>query len=255
MGNIRVHELVRELRKSNREVTDRLRKLGIPARTNLQSLTLEEANQIRVSFGFKPVKEKVPKKKAAKKPEKKAARKTAKKPAAKKPAAKKPAKKAEAKKPSKAAQKPKKAGAEKAAISVAVKEKPEPKVGAIEPKSTKVPQVEAAVKEKGTARTVKPKPERPLGPPGVTTRPKKPTFRVAPADVKRAPAAPPVGDKKVYRFVPRGRRVARGPKAAPSTVAPKLIRVPSGITCLLYTSDAADDLLCVDLGGRRIIKK
>ena len=32
---------------------------------------------------------------------------------------------------------------------------------------------------------------------------------------------------------------------------------PSGldIPCLLYTSDAADDLLCVDLGGRRIIKK
>ena len=31
----------------------------------------------------------------------------------------------------------------------------------------------------------------------------------------------------------------------------------SGISfaCLLYTSDAADDLLCVDLGGRRIIKK
>ena len=26
-------------------------------------------------------------------------------------------------------------------------------------------------------------------------------------------------------------------------------------TCLLYTSDAADDLLCVDLGGRRINKK
>ena len=26
-------------------------------------------------------------------------------------------------------------------------------------------------------------------------------------------------------------------------------------TCLLYTSDAADDLLCVDLGGRAIIKK
>mgnify|MGYP007112156228 CR=1 FL=1 len=37
---------------------------------------------------------------------------------------------------------------------------------------------------------------------------------------------------------------------------------PSGVivateydACLLYTSDAADDLLCVDLGGRRIIKK
>ena len=30
---------------------------------------------------------------------------------------------------------------------------------------------------------------------------------------------------------------------------------PSLNICLLYTSDAADDLLCVDLGGRRIIKK
>ena len=27
------------------------------------------------------------------------------------------------------------------------------------------------------------------------------------------------------------------------------------LACLLYTSDAADDLLCVDPGGRRIIKK
>ena len=27
------------------------------------------------------------------------------------------------------------------------------------------------------------------------------------------------------------------------------------LNCLLYTSDAADDLLCVDLGGRRIINK
>eukprot|EP00657_Telonema_sp_P-1_P008385 TRINITY_DN2947_c0_g1_i3.p1 TRINITY_DN2947_c0_g1~~TRINITY_DN2947_c0_g1_i3.p1 ORF type:complete len:107 (+),score=7.69 TRINITY_DN2947_c0_g1_i3:197-517(+) len=31
--------------------------------------------------------------------------------------------------------------------------------------------------------------------------------------------------------------------------------VTKGKDCLLYTSDAADDLLCVDLGGRRIIKK
>src|SRR5450756_2887742 len=33
-------------------------------------------------------------------------------------------------------------------------------------------------------------------------------------------------------------------------------RLPSPLFpgCLLYTSDAADDLLCVDLGGRRIIK-
>ena len=28
-----------------------------------------------------------------------------------------------------------------------------------------------------------------------------------------------------------------------------------GEGCLLYTSDAADDLPCVDFGGRRIIKK
>ena len=27
-----------------------------------------------------------------------------------------------------------------------------------------------------------------------------------------------------------------------------------GFPCLLYTSDAADDTPCVDLGGRRIIK-
>ena len=33
-------------------------------------------------------------------------------------------------------------------------------------------------------------------------------------------------------------------------------RFPKDIlNCLLYTSDAADELLCVDLGGRRIHKK
>src|SRR5450756_3130281 len=37
-------------------------------------------------------------------------------------------------------------------------------------------------------------------------------------------------------------------------VPPHLINYRANI-CLLYTSDAADDLLCVDLGGRRIIKK
>ena len=30
---------------------------------------------------------------------------------------------------------------------------------------------------------------------------------------------------------------------------------PNLVPCLLYTSDAADDLMSVDLGGRRIIKK
>src|SRR5450756_9850 len=33
-----------------------------------------------------------------------------------------------------------------------------------------------------------------------------------------------------------------------------LAKAATAIACLLYTSDAADDLLCVDLGGRRIIK-
>ena len=27
------------------------------------------------------------------------------------------------------------------------------------------------------------------------------------------------------------------------------------LPCLLYTSDAAEDLICVDLGGRRILQK
>ena len=38
------------------------------------------------------------------------------------------------------------------------------------------------------------------------------------------------------------------------TGTPDRVVTPS-LACLLYTSDAADDLLCVDLGGRRIIKK
>src|SRR5450756_3202219 len=37
--------------------------------------------------------------------------------------------------------------------------------------------------------------------------------------------------------------------------ARRLGAVVEAYDCLLYTSDAADDLLCVDLGGRRIIKK
>ena len=38
------------------------------------------------------------------------------------------------------------------------------------------------------------------------------------------------------------------------TFAPEDL-VPIMKSCLLYTSDAADDMQCVDLGGRRIIKK
>src|SRR5450756_2287633 len=36
---------------------------------------------------------------------------------------------------------------------------------------------------------------------------------------------------------------------------PSAAGVTDANPCLLYTSDAADDLLCVDLGGRRILKK
>ena len=46
--------------------------------------------------------------------------------------------------------------------------------------------------------------------------------------------------------------IGRTCKDAPAASARDFIL---GYTCLLYTSDAADDLLCVDLGGRRIIKK
>ena len=34
-----------------------------------------------------------------------------------------------------------------------------------------------------------------------------------------------------------------------------MLCIPLFKGCLLYTSDAADDMQCVDLGGRRIIKK
>src|SRR5450756_2981355 len=41
----------------------------------------------------------------------------------------------------------------------------------------------------------------------------------------------------------------------PRTLRDAVKFCPRRESCLLYTSDAADDLLCVDLGGRRIIKK
>ena len=44
------------------------------------------------------------------------------------------------------------------------------------------------------------------------------------------------------------KRLAKG-------VTAKKIGNTYSLSCLLYTSDAADDLLCVDLGGRRFIKK
>ena len=55
------------------------------------------------------------------------------------------------------------------------------------------------------------------------------------------------------------RRTAPGPRGHhDQRVAHRAVGHPGPAlldACLLYTSDAADDLLCVDLGGRRIIKK
>src|SRR5680860_484625 len=45
-----------------------------------------------------------------------------------------------------------------------------------------------------------------------------------------------------------------GPGSAQPAGAPRPdAEMEEELDCLLYTSDAADDLLCVDLGGRRII--
>ena len=44
---------------------------------------------------------------------------------------------------------------------------------------------------------------------------------------------------------------SKGAEADPK----KFHNLANSMVCLLYTSDAADDLLCVDLGGRRLIKK
>ena len=40
-----------------------------------------------------------------------------------------------------------------------------------------------------------------------------------------------------------------------SDILIEVVGPPEDVACLLYTSDAADDTPCVDLGGRRIIKK
>ena len=46
-----------------------------------------------------------------------------------------------------------------------------------------------------------------------------------------------------------------GHRQPPETAVMIARQSPGCKRCLLYTSDAADDLLCVDLGGRRIIQK
>ena len=42
---------------------------------------------------------------------------------------------------------------------------------------------------------------------------------------------------------------------APVVIPESLAFICNRYACLLYTSDAADDMQCVDLGGRHIIKK
>src|SRR5450756_951564 len=45
---------------------------------------------------------------------------------------------------------------------------------------------------------------------------------------------------------------ADGPRRVSPAQGRKILDAAGTGVCLLYTSDAADDLLCVDLGGRRI---
>lgn len=246
LGNIRVHELATELRKSNREVSDRIRKLGIPAKTNLSSLTPEDANRVRVSFGRDPVKivkpkgkaaskpaAKPAKKKAAKKPVKKPEKKPEKKPAAKKPAAKKPAK-TPAKTPAKKAAL-KKAPAAKAAGTKILEKKRQEKVTAkraapgVEKAAAPSVSAPAAKRERAPVKTeAPPRLKKPAA--------GKPTLKVAPAD-KVKPVVPKE-ERKVYRFVPKGKRAPSRVKGPPSTVAPKMLRVPSGVTVKEFAQKA-----------------
>ena len=57
------------------------------------------------------------------------------------------------------------------------------------------------------------------------------------------------GDERLRFRTPRN-RIARGYESAVQEMGHQLLG-----TCLLYTSDAADERSSVDLGGRRIIKK
>eukprot|EP00657_Telonema_sp_P-1_P009506 TRINITY_DN373_c0_g1_i17.p1 TRINITY_DN373_c0_g1~~TRINITY_DN373_c0_g1_i17.p1 ORF type:complete len:179 (-),score=66.95 TRINITY_DN373_c0_g1_i17:95-631(-) len=75
-------------------------------------------------------------------------------------------------------------------------------------------------------------------------------------------AEPPVCKVLDYgKFKYEQQKKANAARKNQKTQEVKEIKMRPGIdvhdyqTCLLYTSDAADDLLCVDLGGRRIIKK
>ena len=65
-----------------------------------------------------------------------------------------------------------------------------------------------------------------------------------------AGVADPIAD-----VVSRAMRQSRDKRFSSAREYLEALRLAVPESCLLYTSDAADDLLCVDLGGRRIIKK
>ena len=60
-----------------------------------------------------------------------------------------------------------------------------------------------------------------------------------------------------YKVAKRKARVGRNPRTGEQIqiAASQKVKFLPAKACLLYTSDAADDLTRVDLGGRRIIKK
>src|SRR5450756_2327080 len=92
----------------------------------------------------------------------------------------------------------------------------------------------------------------------IARRPGRERVRRAPAvhrarRVVRQPGPPPAG---AVLLPPGGRGAEPRDDDRAVHARPRPHRHdPRGWACLLYTSDAADDLLCVDLGGRRIIKK
>src|SRR5450756_1495687 len=85
--------------------------------------------------------------------------------------------------------------------------------------------------------------------------------RVFPVGGAQAVAAMAYGTESVPRcgvivgpgnaYVTEAKRQVMGEVAIDGLAGPSEVLI---VACLLYTSDAADDLLCVDLGGRRIIK-
>jgi len=218
---IRVHELAKELKKSNREVSDRLRKLEIVAKSNLASISPEDANRVRVSFGKDPLP--LPKPKKAKKP---AAKHVEKKPAAKKAAAKK-AEKPAAKKPAgKKLEKPSeiRAARKAAARSAEEAEKPVAKKAAAKPaeKAAVKPAAKPAAK-KTAAKPAEKKPEKAAAKPAE----KKPVRLAEKKPAAAGTLLPPVAAVQVPQKPPAAGKLAapaRGPKPqAPAAKRPESI--------------------------------